>query len=200
MSSDVNVVRAAESDAEVITTILSTGFQQDPVSSWLFPGDDDRARLHPLFFRPFVDMALADGEIYTTDDRSGAALWLPVDVAAHGGEPDLGELYEPILGPSYAARIAAFDERSSANHPDWADHVYLPFIAVRPDRFGRGIGTALMQDRLEALDEQRVPTYLEASNRDSARLYERLGYKRLDRTTDMPDGPSLYPMWRAASA
>jgi hypothetical protein len=54
----------------------------------------------------------------------------------------------------------------------------------------------LVRDRLAALDSQGLPTYLEASNRDSARLYERLGYKRLDRTTDMPGGPSLYPMWR----
>jgi ribosomal protein S18 acetylase RimI-like enzyme len=88
---------------------------------------------------------------------------------------------------------------STANHPDHEDHFYLPFIAVRPQFFGRGIGTALMCDRLAALDGQGLPTYLEASNRDSARLYERLGYKRLDRTTDMPGGPSLYPMWRNAA-
>jgi hypothetical protein len=44
----------------------------------------------------------------------------------------MGELYEPILGADYAKRIAAFDERSTANHPDHEDHFYLPFIAVRP--------------------------------------------------------------------
>src|ERR1700734_2605859 len=102
----------------------------------------------------------------------------------------------PKIGEDYAKRIAAFDERSTANHPDHEDHFYLPFIAVRPQFFGHGIGTALLRDRLAALDSQGLPTYLEASNCDSARLYERLGYKRLDRTTDMPDGPSLYPMWR----
>jgi ribosomal protein S18 acetylase RimI-like enzyme len=142
-------------------------------------------------------MTLEDGEIYMTEDRSGAALWLPVTAhAGHEDQPGLGELYEPVLGADYAKRIAAFDERSAANHPDHEDHLYLPFIAVRPQFFGQGIGTALLRDRLTALDGQRLPTYLEASNRDSARLYERLGYQRLDRTTDMPGGPSLYPMWR----
>ena len=66
-----------------------------------------------------------------------------------------------------------------------------PGHAVRPQFSDQGIGTALLRDRLAALDLQGLPTYLEASNRDSARLYERLGYKRLDRTTDMPGGPSL---------
>ena len=194
-SHSAKIVRADETDADAIITILSTGFQNDPVSRWLFPDDDARKRLHPEFFRPFVLMTLEDGEIYTTEDRSGAALWLPV-AGRHEDEPGLGELYEPILGADYAKRIAAFDERSTANHPDHEAHFYLPFIAVRPQLFGQGIGTALVRDRLAALDSQGVSTYLEASNRDSARLYERLGYKRLDRTTDMPDGPSLYPMWR----
>ena len=197
-SHPAKIVLADETDAEAVITILSTGFQNDPVSRWLFPDDDARERLHPDFFRPFVQMALEDGEIYTTEDRSGAALWFPV-TGHHEDQPGLGELYEPILGADYASRIAAFDERSTANHPDREDHFYLPFIAVRPQFFGRGIGTALMCDRLAALDGQGLPTYLEASNRDSARLYERLGYKRLDRTTDMPGGPSLYPMWRNAA-
>ena len=196
-SHPAKIVRADETDADVITTILSTGFQNDPVSRWLFPDDDARARLHPEFFGPFVQMVLEDGEIYMTEDRLGTALWLSVTADAHHeDQPGLGELYEPILGADYAKRIAAFDERSAANHPDHADHFYLPFIAVRPQFFGQGIGTALVRDRVAALDSQGLPTYLEASNRDSASLYERLGYRRLDRTTDMPDGPSLYPMWR----
>jgi ribosomal protein S18 acetylase RimI-like enzyme len=191
----VKVIRADESDADTIIEILSTGFLNDPVSRWLFPDDEDRERLHPKFFAPFIQMALEGGEICTTEDRSGAALWLPV-AAGHEDEPTLGELYEPVLGADYAQRIAIFEERSNANHPVQADHIYLPFIAVRPRFFGRGIGTALLRDRLAVLDREGVPTYLEASNGDSARLYERLGYKRLDRTTDMPGGPSLYPMWR----
>jgi hypothetical protein len=39
------IVRADETDADAIITILSTGFQNDPVSRWLFPEDDARERL-----------------------------------------------------------------------------------------------------------------------------------------------------------
>ena len=68
-------------------------------------------------------------------------MWLPM-TAHHEDQPGLGEPYEPILGADYAKRIAAFDERSTANHPDHEDHFYLPFIAVRPQFFDQGIGTA----------------------------------------------------------
>jgi hypothetical protein len=71
-SSLVDIVRADVADADTVTGILSAGFQADPVSRWLFPDDTERERVHPLFFRPFVDMALADGEIYTADDRAAA--------------------------------------------------------------------------------------------------------------------------------
>ena len=196
MNSRVNIVRADAADAEKITTILSTGFYADPVCRWFFPDDAERRRLQPLLFGPIVDMTLKDGEVYATEDRTAAALWLPVNAGEHADGPSMEEFYEPILGPSYAKRIGAYGERSTATHPTHADHLYLTFIAVQPDRFGRGIGTALLRDRLDAMDERGVPTYLEASNPDSRRLYERLGYRQLGPAMDMPDGPSMWPMWR----
>jgi hypothetical protein len=85
-SHPAKIVRADETDADAVITILSTGFQNDPVSRWLFPDDDARERLHPEFFGPIVQMALEGGEIYTTEDRSGTALWLPV-TAHHEDQP-----------------------------------------------------------------------------------------------------------------
>ncbi|MFF2522553.1 GNAT family N-acetyltransferase [Streptomyces liangshanensis] len=194
--SNVSIVRADGADAEEVTSVLATGFHDDPVSCWIFPDDADRARLHPDFFRPFVELALAEGSVWTTADRAAVALWLPVDVTAHDEGPDLRALYEPILGAYHADRIGAFDVRSTANHPAHTDHQYLPFVAVLPDRVGEGLGTALLTDRLDDLDRQGVPSFLEASNERSAKLYARLGYAHLDVTTDLPGGPSLYPMWR----
>jgi GNAT superfamily N-acetyltransferase len=192
----VRVVRASTSDVDDVVSILATGFMDDPMSRWIFPDDTERELLHPRFFRPFVDLALADGEIDMTIDRLGAAMWFPVDVTADSDHPDLGALFADALGPLAAQRIAEFDARSSANHPMHAFHFSLPFIAVRPDHVGNGIGTAMLRHRLNRFDHQRTPAYLEASNPRSARLYERLGFTRRHPTTDMPGGPSLYPMWR----
>lgn len=193
---DIRVTRATEADADELTTVLATAFMADPISQWIFPDEADRERLHPAFFRPFVELALADGEVYTTDDYAGVTLWLPVDVHAHADEEDLGPLFEAVIGADYAKRFAVLDQLMTASHPGHESHHYLPFIAVRPGRQGHGVGEALLRDRLVALDEQGVPAYLEASCPRNAALYERLGFTRTENTLDLPDGPSLYPMWR----
>jgi hypothetical protein len=51
-SHPAKIVRADETDADAIIMILSTGFQNDPVSRWLFPDDEARERLHPEFSAP----------------------------------------------------------------------------------------------------------------------------------------------------
>jgi len=84
-----------------------------------------------------------------------------------------------------------------ASHPHAPGHAYLPFVAVRPQRQGRGIGAALLRHRLAALDAAGTPAYLEASSVRSRRLYERIGFTRLPTRIELPDGPDMYPMWRA---
>ena len=192
----VNVIRSDRSDIDEVVTIMSTGFFDDPVCRWFFPDENEREARHPAFFQPFVEEAYVKGEVYMTDDRAGAALWLPVDVSAHAQDSDLAAMFENSVGPSSAARIGVFGVRAAATHPTSVDHDYLPFIAVRPELQGTGRGAALLNHRHAWLDEQGRPAYLTASNERSAKLYERLGYLRLPVTIDMPDGPSLYPMWR----
>jgi GNAT superfamily N-acetyltransferase len=193
---DPVVVRATATDSHTITSVLSVGFMQDPMHRWLFPDETERARLHPAFFAPLAAMALKDGEVWTTEDRSCAALWLPFDAAAADHGPGFRELFEPTLGTGYAARLGEFDRQSAEIHPTDRDHWYLAFIVVCPGMRGRGIGTALLRHRLAILDREGTPAYLEATNLDSERLYQRFGFTRGDRTIDMPEGPSLYPMWR----
>ncbi|GAA3054787.1 GNAT family N-acetyltransferase [Pseudonocardia yunnanensis] len=196
MLSKVCVVRSDRSDVGEVVDIMSTAFFDDPVCRWFFPDERQRETQHPPFFWPLVEEAYTNGEVYLTDDRAGAALWLPVDVSAHTRPPDLARMYEDSVGPSSAARIGVFGALNAAIHPTSINHDYLPFIAVRPEWQGSGRGAALLDHRHAWLDEHSRPAYLTASNQRSAKLYERLGYRRLAGTIDMPDGPSLYPMWR----
>src|SRR5690242_13988465 len=77
-----NVRRADKADAEAITDILSASFQADKPLAWILPDPDERLRLSPAFFRPFVDLVLDSGQAYVTEDLSGASLWMYVDVHA----------------------------------------------------------------------------------------------------------------------
>ncbi|KKJ93833.1 N-acetyltransferase [Micromonospora sp. HK10] len=190
-----SIRQASTADAAVVTGVLADAFMRDPVSGWIFPADDHRARVHPAFFGPFVALALRTGEVHIAGDGVGVTLWLPVG-EDHGAD-DGGEFaeLEAALGPESMKRFGVLDELMAANHPG-EPHWYLPFIAVRPEHHGKGVGSALLRDKLAELDRAGTAAYLEASSPRNAALYERLGFRRRPATLDLPGGPSLYPMWR----
>jgi len=197
MTSTDRVRRAGPADAHAITGILDQAFLDDPVNRWVFPDPADRARRQPGFFRLYADYALANGEVYLTADGGGAALWLDIDPAAPPAPVVPEELLARACGPNFP-RMQTVLELLDAHHPRQHRHGYVPFIGVRPARQGNGLGTALLRDRLAALDAAGIPAYLEASSARSLRLYQRLGFVPQPTTVTLPDGPPLFPMWRPA--
>lgn len=193
----IEVRTATAADIDAVSIVLGSAFMKDPISGWIFPDDADRERLHPAFFRPFAEIAVADGEVHIAGDFAGVALWLPVDghgVADEAG--DLNAIMESAIGLEHAKRFAVLDELMTINHPSDPHH-YLPFIAVHPDHQGTGVGSTLLTHQLRQLDASGSAAYLEASCLRNAALYARLGFKHMAATIDLPNGPSLYPMWRA---
>lgn len=194
------VRRAGTVDAQTITRILSSGFTLDPPLMWIIPDPAERAALSPAFFAPFVELAVAEGQAYLTEDATGAALWLDVDV--NDGPADDGALYQRLtdtIGAANAQRFAALDGLFSANHPDHESHAYLLFIGVVADRQGQGIGSELLATHLAELDAAGRPAYLEASSPRNARLYPKHGFTQVNHGIAVPDGPTLFPMWRDVS-
>jgi ribosomal protein S18 acetylase RimI-like enzyme len=194
--------RAHAGDAGAITHILATGFRDDPPLAWILSDPDDRERLSPAFFKPFVDMVLTDGHAYITADLSGAALWLDVDVDAAGETEDADafrRLFVEGLGSEYSKRFFVLDELFTANHPGHESHAYLVFIGAEPHRQNQGVGTALLAAGLAAVDGTAKPAYVEASSQRNAALYARHRFESMGSPIALPDGPSVYPMWRPAT-
>ncbi|MFC0003748.1 GNAT family N-acetyltransferase [Micromonospora siamensis] len=188
--------RASPDDAKAVGALLGEAFMADPVSGWIFPDEQHRARVHAAFFGEFVQLALDGGEVWLAGDGAGATLWLPVDGTDHGDDgSDLYRSLEAGVGAEAMKRFAVLDELMTANHPA-EPHWYLPFIGVHPDHHGQGVGSALLQHQLTRLDAEGHAGYLEASCPRNAALYERLGFRRTPVTLELPGGPSLYPMWR----
>ncbi|HXS61532.1 MAG TPA: GNAT family N-acetyltransferase [Streptosporangiaceae bacterium] len=217
----VDVIRAEEADAGVLSQLVADAFLDLPPSWWLIPDQAIRRRVFPDYFRIFVDAALADGIVQTTPDRSAVAIWLPSGHSAEppptaDGRPSLpADDPPPADGPSpthepddYLARLTAitqpwidrflaFDAAIENRHPHEPAHHHLAFLAVRPDRQGLGIGSALLQAHHQFLDTQNLPAYLEASHPRNRQLYLRHGYTDLGPPNYLPDaGPPMYPMWR----
>jgi ribosomal protein S18 acetylase RimI-like enzyme len=194
-----HVVRRADvADADTVTEILATSFVTDPISRWIFPvNDEDLVRRNRGFFRPFVDLALAEGQVYTTSDDAGVAVWLNVDVTAPQDEDsDFDQRVLEACG-EFGKQFLILGELFGAHHPSDESHAYLMFVGVHPERQNEGVGTALLCDRFLELDGTRTPAYLEASSLENRRLYSRLGFDTIC-TLTLPGGPDLWPMWRPA--
>ena len=192
------VITADPADAPALSQVIADAFHDLPQSRWLVADPATRREIFPGYFRLYVEHALASGIVYTTADRSAVALWLPA------GEEDAAppDGYEERLAAAAGLlleRFLAFDATLDQNHPAGIAHHQLAFLAVSPDRQGRGTGTSLLRAHHQLLDDDlRVPAYLEAAEPRSRDLYLRHGYAdRADGPFRFPGGgPPMWPMWR----
>ncbi len=196
---------ADEADVGVLSQVIADSFFDLPPSPWLISDPDARRAIFPGYFRIFVEQALADGVVQTTAERDAVALWLYVDGsaddhAANGGADDYGTRLAAATGP-WTERFLLFDRALEDGHPAGAPpHHYLAIFAVRPDRQGAGVGTAMLDAYHQVIDETGGAAYLEASHRRNRHMYLRHGYVDQGPPIQLPGGPSMYPMWRAPAS
>ncbi|MER5210891.1 GNAT family N-acetyltransferase [Streptomyces sp. NPDC002838] len=198
----VAIRTADEGDRELVVRLLDEAFQDDPVSRWVFPGDEYRRTTHPRLMAAFTDIVLAHGRVDVTEDGTACALWLSVPADDHGGDADdEGPAQVRAAVDPDNERVELIGRLTAGIHPSGRDHAYLWMIAVAPERQGEGLGTALIASVLDRCDRDGVPAYLEASNARSRKLYERLGFELAGQPLDLPDGgPQMWPMWREPRA
>jgi GNAT superfamily N-acetyltransferase len=188
---------AGWADLQVLSQVIARAFHPLAPSQWLIPDPDARRALFGDYFRLYVRQALTAGVVYTTPERSAAALWLYADDPAGRQPADYDEHLAAATGV-WVQRFRTFDTLLAQHHPTGQAHVHLAILAVHPDRQHRGIGTALLAAHHRLLDRADVslPAYLEASDTRTRELYLRHGYRDHATPIQLPDGPLMYPMWR----
>ncbi|MFE1108766.1 GNAT family N-acetyltransferase [Streptomyces rochei] len=201
----VAIRTAGEDDRDTVVRLLDEAFQDDPVSGWVFPGEEYRRRTHHRLMGAFTDIVLADGWIDLTEDGAACALWLSVPGEEDApGEPDEEPAEDAEDVPAQVReavdpdneRVESIARLTEDIHPSGPAHAYLWMIGVAPERQGEGLGTALIASVLDRCDRDGLPAYLEASSERSKGLYERLGFACTGRVLHLPDGPRMWPMWR----
>jgi GNAT superfamily N-acetyltransferase len=192
---DVEIHRAAVTDRSTVAAIVAAAFFDDPVTQWLLPDPERRREVIVPVFELYVAPYLPHGETYTTVDGGGAAVWLPpnTELASPEEEQAFGEALAELLGPDID-RTVQLAEIFGEHHPEGALY-YCQFLATVPTQQSRGIGSAFLRDMLRRADEEGVPAYHEATSPRNRALYERHGYATQGEFT-LPDGPTLWPMWR----
>jgi GNAT superfamily N-acetyltransferase len=188
------VVRAGEADISVLAQVIAEAFFPLAVCRWLIPDGTARRAAFPAYFRLYLEHAITDGLVETTPGRDAAALWIPGDGPAEPPGRYMEQL-AAITGP-YLDQFLAFDQQLDRHHPAGIFHEHLAILAVRPDRQGQGTGAALLDARHAALEDQRVPAYLEASDERTRRLYLAHGYADKGSPIELADQVRMYPMMR----
>jgi GNAT superfamily N-acetyltransferase len=204
------IIRAHPADTEALSHLIADAFFSLAPCQWLIPDAAARRDILPAYFRLHVEHAMTDGQVDTTPARDAAALWIPTPAEPPAPPAGYHERLARITGP-WAQRFALFDTELDAHHLTGTEHHHLAILAVRPDRQGRGIGTALLDAHHATLDEENTVAYLEASSQDTRRIYLHHGYTDHGTVIQLPggpahpghhppghiaDGPRMYPMTR----
>jgi len=169
---------ARDDDAPVLDGVLADAFFDDPLNDWLLPNRGRRnAALRKGMGHVLRESYIPNGGAWTTEELEGVALW------AKAGDPKPSTLQELRGLPTFAATfrhhlpraMKAFGslERRRPDEPHW----FLDILAVRPDRQGRGIGSALMEVALAEADRTSMPAFLGTSNRRNVPLYQHFGFE-----------------------
>jgi len=187
------IVRAGSTDAVWIADLIGTEFQHLEVTAWLVPDTNERARIMPRNFEIYVEHALTYGEVDVTDDRTAAAVWLP-RTSPLPPIPRYEQRLTQVCG-DLVDRFHELDKLFEQHHPE-PPHHHLAFLAVRKDRQGQGVGSALLAHHHAELDRDGIAAFLEASSTGSRDLYTRHGYQPVGSTYAAPNGALFWPMWR----
>ena len=184
------IIKSSETDLERVKAVLTLGFSSDALLRWVFPDAFSFLKCFDVWMEEFSKIAFENNIVYSEENFFGSSLWHPPGV----------EFDSSVLAPTFeyipAERIEVvikFFEEFEKYHPN--DAWYLPFIAVDPSQQRRGIGSFLLKEALQMIDENGDRAYLEASNEMNKALYERHGFVEIGKV-QMQDSPTAYPMIR----
>lgn len=188
----VSVRELEPAERERAIAIQVMAFGSDPVMRWMYPEPNAYLTHFPRFAEAFGGGAFQHGTADEGGDFGGAAFWLPVGAEVDPGP--LEQIFQTTLEPARRDVALQVVEQMGRHHIE-EPHWYLAMIGVDPASQGRGIGSALLRQRLRTCDEQRLPAYLESSNPANLSLYQRHGFQVVGEI-QVATAPVVYPMLR----
>lgn len=194
-SASVRVAKA--DDSEALGETLARAFHDDPVMLHFLPKPEGRHAKLARIFKLLFKLGRPYGACYVTGNYEAATLWRPPEqwhvpfwqYIVNGPEL-LG-----IFGTNALNVMNTMDmvEKNHAKKPHW----YLQVIGTDPAKQGKGFASLIMRDRLAAIDAAHMPAYLESSKDSNIPIYRNFGFE-VTGEIKIPDGPTIWPMWREA--
>ncbi|MDR6168055.1 GNAT superfamily N-acetyltransferase [Microbacterium paludicola] len=193
------VTPVTRGEIDVAADLLTHAFANDAPTRALLQerAHDERAR-HRLFRAILLGGPLQNGTVDGVRDPDTGTL-IGVAVWSRPGDTGMRTAalpeYARAIGIGGLARALRVSDAIDSHRPA-VPHWYLKAVGVAPDAVGGGIGGTLLAARLELIDTQGSPSYLESSNDRTTALYRRHGFVPLTRLP-WPDGAGPLAMWRA---
>jgi ribosomal protein S18 acetylase RimI-like enzyme len=198
---DITVRQATEADLEALVPAFAAATADEATNAWIAAAGPAPEDAYIAYLTESLRRHLRTDEVWIAerDGRiEGLSVWVRVDSTDrfHADADELAAMAESTPLPLLRRAEAAIRLTAQA-HPERFPHLYLYLIAVLPAHRGAGAGGAMLRTRLAAAEKEGIAAYLEASTEDSARLYQRSGFKETGRRLQLPEGgPALIPMWR----
>ena len=184
------IVQASITDSERVNGVLKLGFASDALLRCVFPDASSFLKCFDIWMEEFSKIAFENNIVYSEENFFGSSLWHPPGVEFDNSA--LEPTFEYIPSDRIEVVVKFFEEFEKY-HPE--DAWYLSFIAVDPAQQRKGIGSFLLKEALQMIDERGDRAYLEASNEQNKALYERHGFVEIGRV-QFEDSPPAFPMIR----
>jgi GNAT superfamily N-acetyltransferase len=192
---------AQKADVRALSATMSRAFYDDPVMTWILPDDNARAKhLTRMFAAMTRHHHLARGGVEVACDGPGigaAALWDPPNQWQETRRVQwaMTPAFLRVFGfrTAMARGVQELMKRAHPEEPHW----YLAAIGSDPTVRGQGFGQVLMRSRLDRVDAEHAPAYLESSKPENVPYYQRFGFTVTQEIALPNGGPPLWAMWRA---
>jgi len=201
LPAEIGVRPIHRGDVRGLSRVLARAFHDDPVMVYMLPDSNARAKGLPRMFATLTRhhfISRGGSEVASRDAAiGGATLWDPPGLRKSSRFEEL--MMMPTMARTFRSRgraLQALGKVIEEAHPE-EPHWYLMVLGSDPSVRGAGFGQSLMRSRLDRCDAEGAPAYLEASKEELLPYYSRFGFEQIGEI-QIPDGPQMWPMWRAA--
>jgi ribosomal protein S18 acetylase RimI-like enzyme len=175
---DVRDIAPGEFPAAV--ELLARGFRENPLPVAAFGPDPDRVEqsLATMFGALFRVLTTQRPLVALDGARLVGVAGVALPGTCQPSPAQAAKMLPSLLrcGPQSLVRFGAWMRTWAAHDPD-EPHVHLGPLAVDPALRGRGIGSQLLTEFCQQLDEANLMGYLETETEANVRLYRRFGFE-----------------------
>jgi ribosomal protein S18 acetylase RimI-like enzyme len=188
-----------QSSVDEAASMMARAFFDYPMWQWIMPDEEHRRRALPISARASVLWGQLLGETFAVGaPMRGLAVWARPGMADEDVDPDGSRTdWDNVVAAVGPEGMRRFETMIEVQKPLREKYIpeggwYLAWLGVEPAEQKSGIGSALLRDMLDRLDEDGAATYLETEKAANVPYYLKHGYEVVHQGVLPDDGPEYF--------